>query len=306
VKEYKKLRLELSQNDTGLEIKNEGIGIIAITTRVQIGKNSGIKATTGFQTGNYTLEELHDLFKETLKKEDKSLEFIQFSLRSALDIYKEGGHVTPVYKDQIFRLQYDNKRQIIIPKGYEDTVDFSNILLDSHPVPNKEFSKVFRFLSKFHNQSIYSKGTSSSSGNQYKNYVDLAVRNFIKGLLSDPQKYNLNTEINSYSELIEFVKGFDDKIKISKHSISKLKNRKMIFKTVPRTKETMKFVVYVKEKFPEFDEDRFFAWKGKDKEIVYVSNIKVPNIKVPNYYLSFCLSFIYTSTVLFGLFYQIF
>jgi len=88
--------------------------------------------------------------------------------------------VTRVYKDQMFRLQYDNKRLIIIPKGYENTIDFSNILLDSIPVPNKEFSKTLRFLSKFHKQSIYSKGTSSSSGNRYKNYIELAIRNFIK------------------------------------------------------------------------------------------------------------------------------
>jgi len=193
-----------------------------------------------------------------LKKEDKSLEFIQFSLRSALDIYKEGGHVTPVYKDQKFRLQYDNKRLIIIPKGYEDTIDFSNILLDSVPVPNKEFSKILRFLSKFHKQSIYSKGTSVSSGNKYKNYIDLAVRNFIKGLLSNPQKYNLNTEITSYSEIIEFVQGYDDKIKISKSSISHLKGRKMIFKTVPRTKETLKFVDYIKTRYKDFNEEEFF------------------------------------------------
>jgi hypothetical protein len=66
------LRFELSGDDTGLENKNEGIGIIAITTRVQISKGAGIKATTGFQTGNYTLEELDKIFKDTLKSEDKS------------------------------------------------------------------------------------------------------------------------------------------------------------------------------------------------------------------------------------------
>ena len=155
-------------------------------------------------------------------------------------------------------MQFDNKRQIIIPKGYENTIDFSNILLDSNPIPNKDFGKTLRFLSKFHKQSIYSKGTSVSSGNQYKNYVDLAVRNFIKGLLSDPQKYNLNSEVTSYSEIIEFVKGFDDKIKISKDSISKLKNRKMIFKTVPRRKETLNFIDYVKTKYKDFNESEFF------------------------------------------------
>jgi hypothetical protein len=64
--------LELSGDDTGLENKNKGVGIIAITTRVQLSKGAGIKATTGFQTGNYTLEELDKIFKDTLKSEDKS------------------------------------------------------------------------------------------------------------------------------------------------------------------------------------------------------------------------------------------
>jgi len=88
-------------------------------------------------------------------------------------------------------LLYDNRRLIIIPKGYENTFDFSNILLDSNPAPNKEFSKTLRFLSNFYKQSIYNKGTSVSSGNRYKTYIELAVRNFIKGLLSNPPKYNL-------------------------------------------------------------------------------------------------------------------
>lgn len=263
LKEYRKLRMELSGDDTGLEIKNKGVGIIAITTRVQVSKEAGIKATTGFQTGNYTLEELDKIFKETLKGEDKSWVFVQNSLRSALDIYKGGGHVTRVYKDQMFRLQYDNKRLIIIPKGYEDTIDFSNILLDSIPVPNKEFSKTLRFLSKFHKQSIYSKGTSTSSGNKYKSYIELAVRNFLRGLLSNPPLYNLKNDWQSYSEIIDFVREFDDRIKITKQSISNLKNRKIIIKTVPRTKETMKFIDFVKIKFPEFDEVSFFAGKGK-------------------------------------------
>lgn len=261
LKEYRKLRLDLSGDDTGLEIKNKGVGIIAITTRVQVSKGAGIKATTGFQTGNYTLEELDKIFKDTLKSEDKSWVFVQNSLRSALDIYKGGGHVTRVFKDQMFRLQYDNKRLIIIPKGYENTIDFSNILMDSIPVPNKEFSKTLRFLSKFHKQSIYSKGISISSGNKYKSYIDLAVRNFIRGLLSNPPLYNLKNEFTSYSELVEFVQGYDDKIKLSKSSISHLKGRKMVFKTVPRTKETMNFIDYVKIKIPEFDEVSFFAGK---------------------------------------------
>lgn len=52
----------------------------------------------------------------TLPKGNKDVEFIQTSLRSATDIYKEGGHVIQKYKDQKFSLNYDNKR-CLISKG---------------------------------------------------------------------------------------------------------------------------------------------------------------------------------------------
>jgi hypothetical protein len=58
--------------------------------------------------------------------------------------------------------------------------------------------------------------------------------------------------------VIEFIKGFDNKIKISKQSISNLKSRKMIFKTVPRSKETLKFIDYVKRKYKDFNDEEFF------------------------------------------------
>jgi hypothetical protein len=47
---------------------------------------------------------------ETFKTTDKSTVFIQRSLRSGLDILKNGGSVTPVYKDKILRMFYDNRR----------------------------------------------------------------------------------------------------------------------------------------------------------------------------------------------------
>jgi len=60
----------LSGDDSALEIKKGGKGergIISITTRVQLGKEAGIKAATGFQSKRYTLDELDFLFKEALK-----------------------------------------------------------------------------------------------------------------------------------------------------------------------------------------------------------------------------------------------
>jgi hypothetical protein len=47
---------------------------------------------------------------EVLKSNEKTLEFVQSRLRSASDIYKKGGHVTMLYRDQVFRMHFDNRR----------------------------------------------------------------------------------------------------------------------------------------------------------------------------------------------------
>lgn len=58
-------------------------------------------------------------FKNTLKSaEKKFFEYTQTSLRTAKDMFKKGGHVTPVLKDKKVRLYYDKRRKIIEPKNF--------------------------------------------------------------------------------------------------------------------------------------------------------------------------------------------
>lgn len=64
---------------------------------------------------------LEDLLIEAFNK-SKEIEYINTSLRSGLDIYKHGGHVTRVYRDQRFRLFNDGRRCIVIPKDLSDAV----------------------------------------------------------------------------------------------------------------------------------------------------------------------------------------
>ena len=66
------------------------------------------------------------------------------------------------------------------------------------------------------------------------------------------------SKFEDYSSLIYFVKNYKHDFKISKSSISNLKNRNNLVKSVPRTIETMAFIEYVKMKFPEFDSEAFF------------------------------------------------
>ena len=265
--EYRNIRKDLSGDVTGLETKHEGKGIISWTTRGQLSREANIKATTGFQARNFTLHELETKFIDLLSKEDKSIEYIQSSLRSAKDIFKQGGHVTPLYKDQVFRLHYDNRRVIQIPDNLKGKpYDLSKTLLDSLPVEDKEFCSNLRRVSKLHKNKIYNRETSQLSGNIYKNYTDLAVRNFVKGLVSEPKMFNLDDRLKTYADIIDFIKGYKDNKRITKQSISNLKNRKLIFKSVPRTPETLDFVEYVKKTFENFDVDSFLA-RGKFEKV---------------------------------------
>ena len=78
------------------------------------------------------------------------MEYTRKSLRSAKDIIKKGAHVTSVLKDQVFRLLYDNRREIVEPKDfYPDNADFSEIMLDSKPLNDIDDCRTRRFLTKF-------------------------------------------------------------------------------------------------------------------------------------------------------------
>lgn len=106
-------------------------------------------------------------------------------MRSPKDLYNNGGQVTAVYSDRIFRLHFDNRREITIPNGMINNTDFSNIIYDSKPVADLSTVKYLRDMNKITLRSSYDKRlTSLSTGNKYKDYSDLAIRNFIKGALN--------------------------------------------------------------------------------------------------------------------------
>jgi len=214
-------------------------------------------ATTGFQRTQFDVGYLEKVLLSTLKSKDKSVEFTNKSLRSAIDVYKKGGHVTMIYKDQVFRLHYDNRRVIEVPEDLKGKYEFHDVLLNSKPVQNKDFSLITRYVSKLQKSRIYNVTTSTGVGNTYKSYKEVAVRSFIKGYFS--RKYNLKgNEFRSYDELIKFVQCYDEKYKITKSNLSTLKNRKASIKPVPRKPDTVAFVEYVKRTLPWFDEKEFY------------------------------------------------
>lgn len=138
----------------------------------------------------------------------------------------------------------------------------SYVLLDSKPVKDVTESRNFRYLMKLSRNSAYNKETSGVTSNNYKGVKDILVRNFLKGLLHVPSKFNLQNDFHSYADIIAYLHSYDPSIKMTKSGISNLKNRKMIFRTVPRNNESLKFVEFVKLKYPDFDVDSFLSKKG--------------------------------------------
>jgi hypothetical protein len=113
----------------------------------------------------------------------------------------------------------------------------------------------------------YNKLTSKPSSKTHKSYVSVGVRSFIKGLLQQEPMFGLKpndfgTEESpfvNYQDIINFVYDYNPSIEIrlTKQSISNLRNRRSIVKNVPRIKETLDFANYVKSKISHFDIDSF-------------------------------------------------
>ena len=269
LRKYRSIRTDLSGISEALEVKTCGTGILSWTTRGQMGIDSRIIATTGFQKGGYEKKELVEIFKDTLKNENKFFEFTAFSLRGAKDIFEKGGHVTPIRKEQTFRLFHDNRRTIKetyqMKKSDNSFWNLSKVLLDSEPLKDKNHCKTLRFLSKFPITLPYNKQSANKSRTKYKSNLDVGIRNFIKAYYSTTKNFGLKgNEFRYIKDLITFIYGHKPtNVKnISISSISHLKNRKMVWKPVPNTKENLEFVKYIKEKYPYFESERFL--KSKD------------------------------------------
>ena len=249
--EFKNIRQILSDNDTGLELKNSGLGVISWTARGQLGLGSKIIALAGFQHNIYQPEELKKVLVETFNSSSKTIEYIQKRLRSAKEVFTQGGHVTTLYKDQQFRMHFDNKRIL-------DPTPEKGGLLDSRALSSVPQGQNFRFLAKICKLKQYSRFT-KVGGCRYKNIEDVAVLNFIKGLVQEPPMFNLDrSELPLYKDIVNFLKSFNPSMKVTENSIASLKKRNIKLKSIPKSQHSEEFIIYVQQKFKNFDVELFF------------------------------------------------
>lgn len=242
-------------DENALEIKHiESKGIISCKTRTQFGcSENGISAASGFQTYNLDRTFLIGEITRIMKSDtNKVLEYIQTGLRGANEIFKHDGHVTSKYSDRKFSLIYDNRRSII---------ESSEDILNTKPWKNvNEYEKI-RFLTNLIEKPVYKKGFLESQSKKYHTYIETGVRGFIKAILSKDNRYGIPKDaFKSYQDIIDFIKGYEParEVKLSLSSLSKLKNRNAITRTVPRIPVNEAFINYVKQTFINFDDDRFF------------------------------------------------
>ena len=200
-------------------------------------------------------------FSEALRTRNKDFEFTLSRTRSAKDVFLKGGHVTLINRDQRIRVIYDNRRVIIEPKGYKD-FDMSINLFDSKPFLNIHECAQLRFISKFAFKTPYLKSTPvrSKFRKVYRSFLEIAVRNFLKGYVAEKPLFGLlGNEFKCYKDLISFIYGYNQssEVKVSKQSISNLKHRRIIIRPVPNTRENIEFTRYIKNNLPYFDDVSF-------------------------------------------------
>lgn len=202
-----------------------------------------------------------DDFKRSFNSLDKTLVYVQKSLRGSRAIFDKGGHVTSVYCDQAFRLIHDNRRDIEeTPLCLDSTVKPECRLRDSAPLMSKEKCSKLRKLASLTGKR-YDKTTNQKAGSLYKNLPEIAVRVFIRDVLSnDPQLGLSKNDFKTYGDIIQLIKGCSATacVRISKSSISQLKNKSSVNRTVPRNESSEVFVKYVKNIYPAFKDSEFF------------------------------------------------
>jgi hypothetical protein len=134
-------------------------------------------------------------------------------------------------------------------------------LIDSQPLSCINDGKNLRFISSLYKKKLYGKYTSLSTGvNKYKNNDDVAIRNFIKGVLTTPPLFNLPPEaFESRQALIDLLDEYKPGHGYSVQSISKFKHRDVKILVLQKSAETDKLVRFLKLKFNGFDENSFYS-----------------------------------------------
>lgn len=233
---FYEMRLKLTGKGSLLEKKyEESKGVISWRTRGQLGLSGGIKALTGYQRNEpieQTIDKVIKSFNGT-----KTLAFIQKSLRSAKDIYLEGGHCTLKLSERNFNLKFDNRREINEEKGSYCSSKPFNTALNSVQA---------RLISNFGSSRYRLYAPISKSQCQGDAYLSLTKRMLVRYLRESSL---------SRIEISKIMKEIG--LPCTLNFISKQKNKKPIYNSIPSTEKTLKVLENLSVIFPTFNSKSF-------------------------------------------------
>lgn len=246
---FRGIRSEITdgKNCDALEVKKQGKGMITWSTRGQFSLEAKIAATTGLQRYQISNDavKVRDELIATWNRDDKTMEYPSKKLRSALDIFKYGGHVTPVYADKVFSLFYDNKRIVIDIDNQGNFLNSLFQLLDTKPHVNAEDAKLFRGISTLTRTTAYNQTEERLTNGAFKNSLDLTIKSWIKALTHNQLNLNFD-DFKSVDQIIYFIHEFDPKYIINRQNIYLIKSRRqLIHKTINKSNEGLKFIQHV-------------------------------------------------------------
>ena len=94
---------------------------------------------------------------------------------------------------------------------------------------------------------------------RYKDKTDIAVRNFVKGLVSSPPLFNLPPSVfSSDKEIVDYVQSYKSGVKMGVERVSLYRQRVVKLGKIVRTPESEDFITFVRAKFPDFDQESFY------------------------------------------------
>jgi len=193
---------------------------------------------TGYQR-NESLHELIPKFIKYFNSESKSIPFIQVSLRSAKEIFLEGGHSTLKLNERWFNLRYDHRREIIPSSdGYHK----------SKPFKDKKECGFYRDLADLFSKSKI-KATGSLKGDAY---LCLLKRMLVRICMNDPLTFGVNENL-SRVEILRIMNSVG--LKTLPNFLSKQKALFPIYHSVPASPSVLKVLEKFKCVFPDFPEE---------------------------------------------------
>ena len=208
---------------------------------------------TGYQISD-PKNELLNLIQAAFN-DSKNIRFMQFSLRSALTVFKNGGFVTGDYKERNFSLCYDNKRQLIEKDKEKDN---NLTFFESIPHHSVQDCLLIRKMAQLHRTKYNERyPMTGNTDNQYSSYIKIMVRMLVRLLYQEPDLFNLNPSLK-ISRLIIYEIFNSMGVRLSLNYISQQKTNPFIPYSVPRTISTEEFLIKFQGYFPNFKSDKLF------------------------------------------------